>query len=177
MAEEQNSFKFLFVLLLIFLAIAFYYTGGNLTITRSAMEDSSSFFDLFLYLSNGDVNGFLDHLGPAMSFMGLFLIIFVIVYFLFTTVLSSIFRSKRLAFVMSAVITIYSFINPTIYNYLVSLNAFGIAFIVFVIAIMIIWGSSKEWYGYAKEDYAQLKEQKEAQAKAKKELEELRNSF
>jgi predicted PurR-regulated permease PerM len=47
---------------------------------------------------------------------------------------------------MSLLITVYAFIDHRIYNFLISLNAFVVGFIVFCAFVIMLWGFGKNSY-------------------------------
>lgn len=88
----------------------------------------------------GDVYGFFDGLLDSMVVIGLFMVLFALIHFIITTTLKHIFSSKNVQLVMSLLLTVYAFIDHRIYNFLISLNAFIVGFLVFCAFMIMLWG-------------------------------------
>jgi uncharacterized membrane protein (DUF106 family) len=88
-------------------------------------------------LLQGNVAGFVEGMVSSLPVIGLFLVLFAITHFLFV----KLFNAKH-ATILALVLSIYPFIDLRIYNYLISLNAFVVGFLVFIAMIIMIWGLS-----------------------------------
>jgi len=148
--KEFNGYGILFLVMIIFIVASLFALKGNSLDEHSAFEDANEFFSIFSYLMNGDVDSFLDAIPQAMSFLGLFMIMLTLLYYLFTGPLNNIFKQKNVAIAMSFVLTAYCFINNTIYNYMLSLGAIGVGALVFFMLIMMLWTGTKDMYPISK---------------------------
>ncbi|MGE0792880.1 MAG: hypothetical protein AB7V77_01715 [Candidatus Woesearchaeota archaeon] len=149
---EENSAKsgwITFIVIVLFIIATSFFTSQSQE-TRSAFDDTNAFFKIFESAANNDIEGVFDSIEDAVIFLALFILIFSLLYFLFTAHLKHIFKSKRFAFILSAVITIYCFVDNRVYNYIANLSAYAIGFMVFIVVVMILWGSSKTMYNNGK---------------------------
>lgn len=131
-----------FVLVLILFVIGgFYYTldKGDVFVNHDASEDFSSLVYGFQSLGYGDVQGFLEGIFGGLTIVALFMVLFALMHFLFSTALKPVFPKKKYATIMALVMTAYGFIDYRIYNYLLNLNAFAVAFFVFILVVVMLW--------------------------------------
>lgn len=108
---------------------------------RSAIDDVNNFLNIFIILGQGDADGFSQAFPGAMSFIGLFIVVFAVYYFLSTTVLKTLFKRKNTALIFALVVTVYSFFNNKMYNYLISFNAYTVGLLVFLALIKMLFGT------------------------------------
>lgn len=157
---KSRSIVLLIIIMVAFGIMAYTYTTNGTFEEHSVVDDLDGLVYSFASLGQGDIDGFFEGLIDSMVVIGLFMVMFALLHFIFTLTLSHIF-SKHLSTVLSVVISVYAFINHTIYNYLISLNAFAIGFFVFCAFVIMIWGFGKNSYKNLKESQHELQKAKE----------------
>ncbi|MCA9478337.1 MAG: hypothetical protein KC535_04270 [Nanoarchaeota archaeon] len=140
--KSRSSSGWFFIILVLFIIGGFYYTidARNVFTDHQASEDFNSLVYAFQSLSYGDMSGFIEGLLGSLTLIGLFMVMFALMHFLFITALKPLFPKKKYAMVLSLVMTTYAFVNPRIYNYLINLNAFVVGFVVFLALVIMLWG-------------------------------------
>lgn len=130
-----------FLLILLFVIGGFYFTvdKNNVFTDHTPSEDLDNLLSGFESLMFGDVSGFLEGIFGGITIVALFMIMFALMHFLFSTALKPLFPKKKYATVLALVLSVYAFVNPTIYNYLLNLNAFAVGFMVFVLLVVMLW--------------------------------------
>lgn len=180
---QRRILGVLFFVILAAFIIGAYATAKNQTFTQHyIMEDISGLVYAFQSLVYGDVGGFVDGIFLGLPIIGLFLVMFTILYFLFSVTLAKLFHHRRgVSVTLSLVLTVYAFVNNTIYNYMLSLNAFAVGFIVFCAALIMIWGfTERSLRSYQREvrHLQELIEQKKAAGKdTREEYRKLRRAY
>ncbi len=173
--SKLGPFLFFFILI-VFVAGAFFYTGGDTgLLEHDAVTDIDSLIYGFQALANGDVDGFIDGLFGGMLVIALFMVVFAIMHFLFSHALKKVFPRKSHATILALVVTIYAFVDQRVYNYMLSLNAFAIGFIVFCAAIIMIWGFTDHSARSFEKDWAEAQKVKKGYAPDKKSINDLRH--
>lgn len=129
------------LLIIVFIIGGIYYTidKEDVFVNHDASEDFNSLVYAFQSLGYGDVSGFIEGLLGGVTIVGLFMVMFALMHFLFSTALKPIFPKKKYATVMALVLTVYAFIDYRIYNYLLNLNAFAVGFFVFILLVVMLW--------------------------------------
>lgn len=140
--KSRSSSGWFFVILILFLVGGYYYTvdSDNVFTDHDAGEDLSSLMYAFESLSYGDMSGFIEGMVGGMTVIALFMVMFALMHFLFSTALKSLFPKPKYATILSLVLTAYAFIDYRIYNYLLNLNAFVVGFFVFLAVVVMLWG-------------------------------------
>lgn len=121
-----------------------YFVGGsgasNFT-QHNALDDLDSLYFAVQSALAGNIYGFFDGFVAGIPIIAIFLVLFSIINFLFTNVMTRIFSAnKNVATIMSLIVTIYGFVDQRVYNYLISLNAFAIGLLVFFALLIMMWG-------------------------------------
>jgi len=161
--KGKNQSTIALVIILVIGAILGYnYTTNGFFDEHTVIDDVDGLVYAFSSLMYGDVEGFFDGLIDSMVVIGLFMVVFALVHFLIANILKDIFSTKALQTTISLVITIYAFIDHRIYNYLISLNAFVVAFLAFCAFMIMLWGFSKNSYGNLRESQHELNKVKMA---------------
>lgn len=146
--KKPKQGKFLFyIIIAVFIGGALFFVQGDGASNfqeHDVSSDINSLLDGIQAIFYGDINGFFEGIVGGMSIVALFLVLFTITHFLFTTVLKNMFGKKSIATVMALVVSAYGFFDHRIYNYLLSLNAFAIGLLVFFAIIIMIWGFSSK---------------------------------
>jgi ABC-type multidrug transport system fused ATPase/permease subunit len=175
---ETNKPNFLLSLIFIVIIIFLFshFLSDDYYVEHNSLEDANEFFSVFSYIANGDIDGFSNSLEKSLSFIGLFMILLTTIYFVFTKALYFIFESKRLALVMSLILTIYCYANNVIYNYILSLSVFVIALLVFIALILMLFGGTKEMYNNTKGEYDKANKLSKDNRKAREEIKKLLQS-
>ncbi len=124
----------------------------------------------------GDLVGFFDNLLDGIVVVAIFMVLYSITHFLFTTVFKKLF-SKKQATVMAFVMSVYALINNKIYNYLISMNALAIALLVFMALIFMIWGLGKKGVSDYKEMNVLLKKAKQGKQLSKDEYLKVKQAY
>lgn len=173
---KSKSGRVLFFLILIVFAIgAFFYTGNTeVFVEHSAMDDTNALFYAFQALFMGDIDGFFDGLFSGIVVVGLFIVLFTLLQFLFTHPLKTVFPRKVHGTILALAITIYGFVDHRIYNYLLSLNAYAVGFLVFCAVVIMIWGFTDHSAKHIKDDHKRNKQLKELFADDKTAVKELK---
>lgn len=153
---KNRSVIILLFVLLIAAILGYKYTTQGIFSEHRVVDDLNGLVYAFQSLAYGDVYGFFDGLLDSMVVIGLFMVLFALVHFIITTTMKHIFSSKNVQLVISLVITIYSFIDHRIYNYLISLNAFIVGFLVFCAFVIMLWGFGKNSYKNLKQSQHEL---------------------
>ncbi len=166
----------LIIVLFIFLASSAFNLSQSTT-SRSALQDADFLFFTFQSLARGDIISAISALVEGVPLVGLFLILFAITYYLFSTVLKSLFRSRSSAITLSLILSIYALVNPTIYSLLIDLNAFVVAFLVFSVLIVFLWGLSREGISSVKESNKLAREEFLKGDLSRKQIKELKKQF
>ncbi len=135
-----------FVVIALFLIGAFIFTKGS-GADSFQEHDVVSDIDSFLYglesLLYGDIEGFFEGIVAGIPVLAMFMILFALLHFLITVVLKSLFKSPRVGTALAFVISIYGFIDHRIFNYMLSLNAYAVGFLVFSALVIMLWGFAK----------------------------------
>lgn len=151
--------------LIIAVLIAFVMLSkGGYVQNHVAEDDLNEVYYAFQSITYGDAEGFIDHGVNSFSFLGTFLLIFGLTYYLSLIV----FRNPRLSKVLSLVMSIYAFIDGTVYNWILTVGAFGVGIIVFLALVMMLWLTTSGWISNSKGDFDETKKHK-AESKALKE--------
>jgi len=173
--SKLGPFLFFFILI-VFVAGAIFYTSGDTgLLEHNAVTDIDSLIYGFQALANGDIDGFVDGLFGGLLVIALFMVVFAIMHFLFTHALKKVFPRKSHATILALVVTIYAFVDQRIYNYMLSLNAFAIGFLVFCAAIIMIWGFTDHAAKNFEKDWAEAQKVKKGYAPDKKSINDLRH--
>lgn len=144
MQKKPKQGKWLFYAIIAgFIIGMLYFVGGsgatNFT-QHNALDDLDSLYFSVQSALAGDIYGFFDGLVAGIPIIAIFLVLFSIINFLFTTVMTKIFSSnKNVATILSLIVTIYGFVDQRVYNYLISLNAFAIGLLVFFALLIMMW--------------------------------------
>lgn len=139
--KSRGSTGWFVIILILFVVGGIYFTldrNDNFT-NHDASDDFSSLIYGFQSLAYGDISGFIEGMFGGITIVALFMIMFALLHFILTTALKPIFTKKKYATVLATVLTIYGFVNPTIYNYLLNLNAFAVGFFVFLLLVIMLW--------------------------------------
>ena len=144
MKRSPTGGKWLFYAIIAgFIIGMLYFVGGtgSLNFTEhNAVDDMDSLYFAVQSAFAGDIYCFFDGLIDGIPIIALFLVLFSIIHFLFSTVMTKIFSAnKNIAVVMSLVVTIYGFVDQRVYNYLLSMNAFAIGLLVFFALLIMMW--------------------------------------
>lgn len=139
--KSRSSSGLFLIILVLFIVGGFYFTIDEQSYftDHMASEDFSSLVYAFQSIAYGDISGFIEGLVGGITVVGLFMVMFALLHFIFTTALKSIFTKNKYATVLSVVISAYAFIDYRIYNYLINLNSFAIAFFVFIALVIMLW--------------------------------------
>ena len=158
--DRSRILGLLIFIMVVFGILAFKFTTNQTFDEHSVIDDLNGLVYAFDALSYGDIEGFFDGVLESMVVIGLFVVIFTLLHFLFTTALKDLF-SKKIGTILSLSITVYAFIDHTIYNYLISLNAFAVGFFVFCAFVIMIWGLGNHGYKNLKQSQLELKKAKD----------------
>ncbi len=139
--KSRSRSGWFWILIILFVVGGIYFTldRDDVFVNHDASEDFNSLVYGFQSLGYGDISGFLEGILGGMTIVGLFMVMFAMFHFLFTTALKPIFTKKKYATVLATVLTVYAFIDYRIYNFLLNLNAFVVGFFVFIIVIIMLW--------------------------------------
>ncbi len=141
--EKGLGWLFVFIVLVFLFGSYFFITEQDVT-EHQVIEDLDSMVFALSSLQTGDVDGFVEGLVGSIPVLGVFLLVFGIVYFLSSTILGRLFKRKNVVIVFSVVVTVYTFMNQTVYNYIITLHAFTIALLVFFLLLIMLWGFGKD---------------------------------
>ncbi|MGM5480376.1 MAG: hypothetical protein ACQESC_02865 [Nanobdellota archaeon] len=176
-AHPKNSKNamtiFIIVIIIFIIGSIFVFSGQTFQTNHSVSNDVSSLFNAFIVLAQGDVYGFFDGLVEGIPIIAMFFVLFSIVHFLLTTVLKSLFSNKKIALLLSIAIAIYGFVNQKIYNLMLSLNGYTIAFLVFGAFVIMLWGFGKSTVPDTRKQFKDLSKQRELTRKDREKLKEL----
>lgn len=173
-SESPKSAKIVFYLVIAVFVIGALVTmsEGTFQSNHTVSDDAYSLFDSFRSLVQGDIQGFFDNIIDGLPIIAMFFILFSIVHFLMTTVMKPIFPNRKVATMLAVVIAIYCFINQKIYNLMLSLNSFTIAFLVFGALVIMLWGFGKSTIPDSKKQFDEISKQKNLNAQERKKLKE-----
>jgi hypothetical protein len=139
--DKKHASRIFFVVIALFVIGALVYiTPPNEFPEHSVTDNINSLLYGFSAVANGDIEGFFDGLVGGLPVIALFIVLFSIMHYLFSHVLSSIFPRKNHATILALVMALYGFFDHRIYNQLLSLNAFAIGALVFSALVIMIWG-------------------------------------
>ena len=162
-----------FIILALFIIGAFVFTGSNHFTEHDAVADIDGFLNGFQSLAYGDVEGFFAGIIAGIPVIAMFMVLFALLHFLTTVILKSIF-SKRVGTVFALVVSLYGFIDHRIFNYMLSLNAYTVGFLVFCALIIMLWGFGKHGVKGLKSEWKEGSQIKKNSAPTKDEIKRLK---
>lgn len=156
-SKKESSIirKAFFIFLIFFVVLGYHFVTGDFFAEHTVFDDLDGLVYAFSALSYGDVDGFFEGFVDSITVIGLFMVVFALYHFLLAVVMKSMF-SNRLATVLAIVLSAYSFINHKIYNYLISLNAFVVAFLVFCAFMIMLWSFGRDSLRGVRESHNEL---------------------
>ena len=143
MAEENKKTSTIMIVMLItlFILVTYYVVTNNFFTSRSSFEDANSFFEIFEGIVNGNMSQVSYNLNPGLTFMGMFIMLFLILFFGMKVSLGHIINKQGPLVIFAFILSIYGFINNAIYSYIVNGSTYLVAALVFIVLIMILWGT------------------------------------
>lgn len=158
MDKEKKSALAIFgiVVLLFFIGMGLYTPAYSDIEQHRALDDLDSVVLAFESFFHGDIEGFFDYLLDGVVPIAIFMVIFAITHFLFSTIFKKTFK-KHHATILAVLMGVYGLINHKVYNYIIALDAFGVGFLVFSALIIIIWGLTKHGAKETKQSHLEAK--------------------
>ena len=173
---SRKSGPLVFVIVLVVFVIGAFNVVQEPTTNRNVIQDLDGIIIALDSFGRGDTEGFVAGLLDAISILGLFIVLFVILYYLFTNVLGNVFN-KRLGAVLSIIIIVYTVANQQMYNRIVSLNVFVIGFLVFSALLIMLWGFGEKQTKSLREEFKAGDPTKNERDAYKKRVGELKNAI
>ena len=145
MDKEKKSTLAIFgiVVLLFFIGMGLYTPAYSDIEKHRAIDDLDSIVYAFQAFFAGDIDGFFTYILDGVVVIAIFMVVYAITHFLFSTIFKRTFK-KHHNLILSFLMAVYALIDGRAYNFIVTLNAFGIGFLVFSALIIMIWGLSKK---------------------------------
>lgn len=142
--EKKTTFAiFAIVVLLFFIGMGLYTPAYSDIQQHHAIDDLDSIVYAFQSFFAGDIDGFFANILDGVVVIAIFMVIYAITHFLFSTIFKKTFK-KHHATILSLLMAVYALIDSRIYNFIISLDAFGVGFLVFSALVIMIWGLSKK---------------------------------
>lgn len=143
MAEEKiNATAIIVILIVLITLVAYLFVANNWFPSRSSLDDAEALFEMISGIAHKDFNQVSSNAQQGFTFLGMFIMIFLILFFTMQTSLKHIFNKKVSIFV-AFIFTLYGFISNVIYAYMVNLSAYLVGILVFLSLIMVLWGGFK----------------------------------
>lgn len=145
MNKEKKSTLAIFgiVVLLFFIGMGLYTPAYSDIQQHRAIDDLDSIVYAFQSFFAGDIDGFFTYILDGVVVIAIFMVVYAITHFLFSTIFKKTFK-KHHATILSVLMALYALIDSRVYNFIITLDAFGVGFLVFSALIIMIWGLSKK---------------------------------
>lgn len=167
---------FLIVVFLFLIGMGLYTPSYSDVQEHSVMQDLDSIVFALEAFFRGDLDGFFSYALDAIVVLAIFMVVFALTHFLFTTIFKDTFK-KHHSLLLSVLMAVYALVDHRIYNFFITLNVFAIAFLVFSMLILIIWGFSKKGVNDMNDSFKEARKSGKIAAMSKKELDALRREF
>ena len=174
--DKGKPSAFLLVVVIIVFTIGIIYSissPDSIVQEHNASDDAFQLLSSFQSLAVGDIQGFFDYFIDGLPLLALFLVVLSILHFLLSTTLGHIFDNSKLVTVMAVVLSVYAFVNQTIYTKLLSLNGFSIAALVFGAVVIMLWSFGKQSADNISDEWSALSKKRELSKADREKLREL----
>jgi divalent metal cation (Fe/Co/Zn/Cd) transporter len=176
-AESKRGGLWLALILIIFIIAAITY-GGDITPSEQSVADN---FNSLIYafsslINGGGIEAFFDNLIAGLPLIGVFLVVWAIVHFLFSTIFKNLFKKNHVT-LLSFALACYGLFDHRIYNWMLALNTFAIAGIIFLAGIIMMWGLTDKGMAGIEQQQRELKPLKQESRRAKQNLKLSRNEL
>ena len=143
MTEEKiNNTIVILALITIFILLAYFAVSNNWFTTRSSFDDAEAFFNVLSGVINKDSSRISTNAQQGVTFIGMFILVFLLLFFGMSTSLKHLFNQKVRIFV-AFLVSIYGFTNNLIYSYMVDFVGYIVGIVVFLALILVLWGGFK----------------------------------